>query len=198
MKFVMRHKKAFIALIVLGIGIYFISRAGFFSATIPPEFEEARLRGALISEAIVNLSRESVSVLEKVNELDEKRDFTEALNMTSDLLKQSGEIRNKAVELSGELEKMTQALSKINSFEARQAALEAISNRLALIARLVNYSAYFSDLLNALNARFSGASGDHQVEAIIGQINAEITAINNFNAQAGQAMERFDAIVKGN
>jgi len=193
----MRYKKTFIALVVVGIGAYFVSRAGVFSpSVVPPEFESARLQGALIAEAIVGLSKKSASSLEAINKLDQDRDFTEASNRAAELIEQSREIRNKAVELSGELEKMTAALSKINSFEARQAALESISSRLALINRLINYSAYLSELQAALDSRFSGVPGDRKIETIVNQINSEVNAINNFNTQAGRSMERFDEIVK--
>jgi len=196
MKFFMRYKKTTLAALVIGVGIYFVSRAGFSRTTVPPEFEQARLQGALIAENIVGLSRQSADSLQKVNEFDQQGNFAEASNLTQELIKQSQDIRNKAVELSGQLEKMTQALSKINSFEARQAALESITNRLALINRLINYSASLGDLLGALSARFSGNPGKHDVQSIVNQINAEATAINNFNLQAGQAMERFDRIIK--
>ena len=199
MKFVMRHKRWFIALVALGLGVYFVGKAGFFGPTIPSEFESARLQGALIAESIVSLSKKSTESLRHVNELEAQSNFTEASNLIADLVKESQEIRRKAVELSGELERMTQALSSINSFDARQAALESIANRLALINRLINYSSYLSDLLNVLDKRFSGDPGNGQeIETLVSQINAEVIAINSFNEQAGQAMSRFDAVIRGN
>lgn len=117
------------------------------------------------------------------------------MELTEKVIQQSKDIRSQAVELSDQVSKMTQALSSIRSFEARQAALEAISSRLAMISRLINYSDYLNQLLSILQARFSGQPGDHRVASIILQINAEVTAINNFNNQATQAMQRFDKIV---
>ena len=92
---------------------------------------------------------------------------------------------------------MTKALSELKSFEARQAALEAISNHLALISRLVNYSGYLGQLLEALRGRFTGSGiQGSQVSTLVNQINTEVTAINSFNNQAVQAMQRFDNLVR--
>ncbi len=109
----------------------------------------------------------------------------------------ASELRNEAVKLSQELEKMTRALSDLSSFEARQAALEAISNHLAVISRLVNYSGYLSKLLEVLSDRFTGNLSDgSQVSLLVDQINAEVNAINSFSSQATEAMRRFDELVR--
>lgn len=161
------------------------------------EFSDARLQGAIISQNIVNLSGRSVADLEAINQLDKSGNFTEALNLVTAAISRSQGIRDEALKLSAELEKMTRSLSDLKSFEARQAALEAISNHLALISRLVNYSGYLSQLLEVLRGRFtgSGAQGS-QVSALVSQMNTEVTAINSFNNQAIQAMQRFDNLAR--
>ncbi|MBM3256902.1 MAG: hypothetical protein FJY98_01035 [Candidatus Liptonbacteria bacterium] len=186
---------AIFAFIVLGG--YGVSRLFSFSRTIPSEFQDARLRGALIAQNIVNLSNDSAKNLEKINELDKKGQFTEALSITTAAAKQSADIRDQAVALADEIGNMTKALSGIQDFGARQAALESIASRLALLNRLINYSNYLSELTQALEARFKGVPGAaRQVAVIVNQINAEVQAINTFNSQAGQAMDRFDSITK--
>lgn len=183
------------ALIV--IGGYGASRLFSSSRSVPSEFQDARLRGALIAQNIVNLSNSSAKNLEKISDLDRKGQFSEALAITSDAAKQSADIRDQAVALADEIGNMTKALSGIQSFEARQAALESIASRLALLNRLINYSNYLSELAQALEARFRGApEAAKQVAVLVNQINAEVKAINSFNSQAGQAMDRFDTIVK--
>lgn len=163
---------------------------------VPQAFTDARLKGALISQNIVNLSNESTLDLAKISEYDTRGNYTEALNLTTDVIKQSQEIRDQAVELSGQVEEMTKALSDLGSLDARQAALESISNRLALLSRLINYSGYLGQLLDVLQNHFIGKTyNDHDVSLLIDQINAEVRAINSFNSQAGQAMDRFDKIV---
>lgn len=165
------------------------------SGAVPKDFTDARLQGALIAQNIVTLSNQATEDLVKISEFDRARDFDAALELTGGVILQSQEIRDQAVALSSEIEKMTRALPDIDSPEARQAALESITGRLALISRLINYSAYLSQLLDTLRAHFSGTSSSKKVAAIIEQINGEVRAINNFNNQAVQAMERFDKFV---
>jgi len=185
-----------LVVLFLGGGGYFLSRFFDFSAGIPPQFVDARFQGALIAQNIVNLSNESVLDLVEINKFDQSKNFTEAINLTTEVVKQSQEIRDQAVELSSQVEIMTKALSEITSFEARQAALEAIASRLALISRLINYSGYLGQLLDTLRIRFDGGKvKSGEVTLLIDQINAEVRAINAFNNQSTQAMERFDAIV---
>ncbi len=179
------------ALIFTGVlGFRFISWE-----SIPQDFVDARIQGAIISQNIVGLSNQSTNDLEKISQLDQQGNFVEASNVVVETIKKSKDIRSQAVELSNQVSKMTTSLSDIDSFEARQAALEAISSRLALISRLINYSEYLNQLLQALQTKFARQSGGSNVESIITQINAEVTAINSFNGQATQAMNRFDAIV---
>ncbi|MDO8663985.1 MAG: hypothetical protein Q7K44_00310 [Candidatus Liptonbacteria bacterium] len=180
-----------IAVVVVGtLGFRFLS-----SSAVPQDFIDARIQGAIIAQNIVGLSNQSVNDLEKINQLDQQGNYVEATNVAIEAIQKSRDIRNQAVELSNQVSKMTVALSGIDSFEARQAALEAISNRLALIGKLINYSDYLAQLLQVLQTKFAGQRGDHNVEMIINQLNAEATAINSFNGQSTQAMNRFDAIV---
>jgi len=191
-----RRFKIALAAVIIAAGCYGAVRLWKFSAGIPQDFTDSRLQGALIAQNIVNLSNQSVSDLTKINDLDSSRKFADALKLTENVIKQGQEIRDQAVALSREIEKMTKALSDIDSLGARQAALESITNRLALISRLINYSGYLGQLLDTLRNRFAGnVLGDHQVAQLVGQINAEVQAINSFNSQAGQAMDRFDKIV---
>ncbi len=194
-----RRQRKFVilfAVIFVAGGGYAVSRIFGNSGGIPREFTDARLQGAIIAQNIVNLSNQSAADLQKINEYDAKGDSTNALNLTTAAIKQSQNIRDQAVSLSSEVETMTRSLSNIGSLDARQAALESIANRLALISRLINYSGYLGQLLEALQNHFAGkAQASTQVQALVDQINSEVNAINNFNAQAGQAMDRFDKIV---
>lgn len=191
-----RHTKIFLGTVVVMI-IGTLSLRFLSSNAVPQDFIDARVQGAIIAQNIVGLSNQSVNDLEKINQFDQQGNYTEATNVAIETIQKSKDIRNQAIELSNQVSKMTAALSGIDSFEARQAALEAISNRLALIGRLINYSDYLAQLLQALQAKFAGQRSNNNVEIIINQINAEVTAINSFNGQSTQAMNRFDAAVSG-
>jgi hypothetical protein len=194
-----RQTKIIIALGVLVVAGFVLARLNLSSATVPTEFSDARFQGALIAQDIVNLSNQMSGDLAKVQEFDHNQSTTEAINLTTELLQRSQEVRTHAVELSQQLEKMTAALSGVKSQDARAVALESIADRLALINRLINYSDYLAQLMTTLRDRFLGTArpaGAPNVATIVNQINSEVTAINNFNRQAGQAMDRFDDILK--
>ena len=185
---------AFVIVIVVGYGIalYWESQNA-----VPPDFTAARLQSAIIAQAIVNNSNQSTATLQTINQDDQKGDYTDALVLTNGLISQSQDMRNQAVALSNQIENMTRSLSGVKDFGAQQAALEAISSRLAVINQLVTYSGDLGNLLDTLQSRFTGTAGTNtQVEAEVNQINTDVNAINNFNAQAGQAMDKFDSIEK--
>lgn len=185
---------AFIILIVVGYGIalYWESRA-----KVPTNFTAARLQSAIIAQTIVNNSNQSTATLEKINQDDQQGNYADALTLTNGLITQSQDMRNQAVDLSNQVEEMTKALSGVKDLNAQQAALEAISSRLAVINQLVNYSGDLGKLLNVLQTRFTGTAGTSaQVQTLVSQINTDVNAINNFNAQSGQAMDKFDKIEK--
>ena len=140
----------FILILIGGYtGITLWKNAG---ATVPPELSDARVQGALISENIVNLAVKSSEDLSAINELDKKGKYAEALALTGEVIKQSQEIRDKAVALSDQIGIMTKSLSDVHSLEARQALLDSITSRLALVSRLINYSAYLAQLLDVLRS----------------------------------------------
>ncbi len=162
---------------------------------IPQSFTDARLKGAAIAENIVNMSSSSTAELAQVNTLDAKGNYTDALTMTTDLVTQSQALRDQAVQLSNQIGAMTQALSLVNSLDARQAALEGIADQLALINQLINYSGDLDKLLLTLQNHFTNKAWQpNDVVSEINAINADVTAINNFNSQATQAMQKFDTI----
>ncbi len=187
---------AFIILVALGYGLAIFWQS---QNKVPADFTAARLQGAIIAQTIVNTSNQSTAALEQINKYDQQGNYTAALASTTDLINQSAGLRDEAVQLSAQVSQMTKDLSSINSGAAQQAALESISSRLALINELITYSNDLDRLLTVLQARFSGTlEPNGVVQGLVNQINTDVNAINNFNAQAGQAMDKFDSIEKGN
>jgi hypothetical protein len=183
---------AFVVVVAAGFAfaVYWQSRN-----QVPTAFETARDQGAIIAESIVATSNTSTAELAQVDQYDKQGDYTDALKLTQGLVSDSQNLRNQAVDLSNQVEAMTQALPSVSSLTAQQDALEAISSDLALINELVNYSGDLGKLLDTLQARFSGASGTaSEVTDEVTQINTDINAINNFNNQATTAMQAFDKI----
>jgi hypothetical protein len=182
----------FIVILALGSGLFVLFQA---QSQVPTSFTAARTQGAVIAQNIVNLSDQSTADLEQVNQYDKQGDYTDALTLTTTIANQSQQLRDQAVQLSNQISSMTQGLSDISSFPAQQAALESISSRLALINELVNYSADINKLLDVLRGHFTGTTQDGtQVQALVNQINTDVNAINNFNAQANASMDTFDKL----
>ncbi len=182
----------FIAIIVAGYALAFYWQT---RNRVPLAFVNARGQGAIIAQSIVSTSNGSTATLEKIDQYDKEGNYAQALTLTQGLVSQSQDLRNQAINLSNQIEAMTQSLSGIKDFAAQQDALEAISSHLALINQLINYSGDLGKLLDTLQARFSGqAWTSGEVTSQVAQINIDINAINNFNNQAQQAMQAFDKI----
>jgi len=180
---------AFIILIIVGYGLALFWKA---ENKVPAQFTAARLQGAIIAQTIVNNSNQSTDELQAINKGDQDGNYSAALASTTDLISQSAGLRTEAIQLSAQVGQMTSDLPDITSQPAQQAALESISSRLAVINEL-------DHLLTVLQSRFSGTPvPNDEVTGIVNQINTDVNAINNFNAQAGQAMDQFDTIEKGN
>jgi hypothetical protein len=183
----------FLALIIVGAATaWFSSRKN----GVPAGFASARQQGALIAQNIVDLSNQSTNDLTQVNSLDKSGDYTNALVITTNIITKNQTLHDQALSLSGQIEAMAKSLPDISSSDARQAALDAISSRLALVSELINYSGDLEHLLVTLQGHFTGASikaGD--VQAIVNQINTDVNAINNFNNQAQQSMVQFDTLM---
>ena len=181
---------AFAAILVVGYAIFRIVAA---ATATPQDFVDARMKGGQIAQDIVSISGELKDQLAQINELDKQGRYAEALAKVTDVANRTQDIRAKAVELSGQLQIMTSALPKINNDDAKQAVLDSVSNRLALLSRLINYSDDVYQLLSVLRNKFSGVwQQPGQVATLVGEINAEVTSINAFNQSAMAAMSRFD------
>lgn len=189
-----RTKVIAVFLAIIGVGAttaWFSSR----KSGVPADFTTARQQGALIAQNIVDLSNQSTDDLTRVNAFDKSGDYTNALVLTTNIITKNQTLHDQAVSLSGQIEEMAKSLPEISSAEARQAALDAISSRLALVSELISYSGDLEHLLVTLQGHFTGASikpGD--VQTIVDQINTDVNAINNFNSQAQGSMVKFDAL----
>jgi hypothetical protein len=188
----MKVLSVFIAIILVGaITAWFSNRA----AGVPQNFAQARQQGALIAQSIVNLSDQSANDLAEVNTMDTSGHYAQALALTTNIIAKNQSIHDQAVSLSSQIKIMAESLPGITSPTAQQAALNAISSRLALVSELINYSNDLERLLTTLQRHFSGAPvTPGEVKAIVDQINTDVNAINNFNNQAQKAMVQFDAL----
>jgi hypothetical protein len=185
---------AFIILVAVGYGLvlFWQSQNG-----VPASFTAARIQGAIIAQTIVNDSNQSTDELNAINKYDQEGDYTDALASTTALINQSAGLRNEAVQLAAQVQQMSTDIPNIKSSDAQQAAVQSMTNRLAVINELITYSNDLDHLLAVLQSRFSGTPQPNtEVANIVSQINADVNMINNFNTNAGQAMDKFDSIEK--
>lgn len=193
-----KNKKLYILLILIGSLVYgltkLISSGNVF---ISQEFDFNRKQSALIAQDIVNLSTEIKNDISKINNLDEEKKYKEAFNLLNETNLKILNIRQKAVELSRSLEIMAKELNNIKAKGNEILAISAITHRLTIISRLINYSDYLFQLNLALQKRFYGADNKEEIETLIKKINNEVIAINETNQKANEAMQKFDeAILK--
>ena len=161
--------------------------------SIPPEFNEARERGAKISKDIVSHYSQSAVMLREISELDSKGEYLEGLKIVLDQIEVNAEARSKAQSLATELEKMTRAASLISSQSLRAKALEAVSIEINLVTQLVAYNEYTNQLLDALRSKFISEPERTAVEDIISQMNSAASEINLLNEKFNAIMKEFDA-----
>ena len=185
---------AFIIIVAVGCGLVLFWQ---WQNGVPASFTAARVQGAIIAQTIVNDSNQSTDELNAINKYDQEGDYTDALASTTALINQSAGLRNEAVQLAAQVQQMSTDIPYIKSTDAQQAAVQSMTNRLAVINELITYSNDLDHLLAVLQSRFSGTPQPNtEVANIVAQINADVNMINNFNTQAGQAMDKFDSIEK--
>jgi chromosome segregation ATPase len=196
MKPIYRRILIFVVAIVVIAGVYFGYRLLIASQrSVPQEFSEARSQGAAVSEKIVSNSNQIASL---VAQLGSPTSTPKQVSSTlGEVTTKVSQVRGQAVELAGTLEQMTKAVQDIRSEEARQFALDAISNRLTLVSHLITYTDAVSRLAIAIRQRLeTGARNSGEIDKLIKEINAEIAAVNRLSSLADEAMFRFDELLR--
>lgn len=190
-----RRLRIFIVFLFIVLAVYLIARIFFFDVKkVPNDFLKARQEASLVANNIVVLSNESVGDLGKIYELDKKGNYEEALSLLANELERNRQAREKAVELSAQLEKMARAVPEISPASASQSAIQAISSETALISRLITYNDYLFQLLEILRSKFLGETknSSEQISELINKINDEVKAINELDRKFNEVMEKFD------
>jgi hypothetical protein len=197
-KMKLKTKTIFVALILIVLVAAFFAIQPLLSTRefIPEEFISAKTRGAEISQKILVLSNASLGGLEQISDLDKAKNYPEAVILISKELTRNREIREEAIKLARQLEKMAGEISRILPAKARQTATEAVSYEVALVSRLISYNDYFNQLFDVLMQKFkySADGTNDEVQNLINKINDETRAINELNAKFNSAMTEFDKI----
>jgi hypothetical protein len=196
MRFLKSKKFYLIFALSILIGYGLIKLFSFNTVNIPEAFNSSRMQTALISEDIINLSNQIKTGVLKVNELEGKKDYKGAFNTLSEINLKILNVREKAFELSKDLQTMTLELNNIKAGGAEKFALASITNRVTIINHLINYTDYLSQLNLALEKRFYGKDNKDEILSLINKINAEVDAINEANEKAKADIQKFDEALK--
>lgn len=182
--------------VIGGFFIIYILVAGI--KYIPQDFIEAKARGAEIAQRIVELSDASLTGLTQIGDFDKAKNYPQAVILVSNELVQNRKIREEAIKLASQLEKMAANLPKIKPAKARQITSEAMGYEVALVSRLISYNDYFNQLFDVLIQKFKEVADEtnNQTQELINKINDETQAINELNAKFNSTMADFDRIFK--
>ena len=190
-----KQVKIFIAFAIAILVVYFL--AYYFASDdvkqVPSEFLKARQEAATIAKEIVGLSNQTANNIPEISNLEKQIKYDDALNLLTTELDRNRQAREKAIDLSKQLEIMAKNISSIKPDSSSQIALKAVSSETALISRLIVYNDYLLKLLEALEKRILGSSNiDGEISELINKTNEEARAINNLDREFNNLMEEFD------
>lgn len=190
-----RRAKITIVFLLIVSAVYLLAR--FFTPEIknvPEEFLKARQEASLIAKDIIGLSGQTAGNIAVISEFDKEAKYSDALNLISQELERNRQAREKAIELSKQLESMIKNIPKISPASASQAALEALTSETALISRLISYNDYLVQLMDILKKKFlfQEKDGNGRVLELINKINEEARMINELDKNFNKSMDKFD------
>ncbi|MFA5098787.1 MAG: hypothetical protein WC461_01025 [Candidatus Paceibacterota bacterium] len=159
---------------------------------VPSDFLQARQQASIIASEIVGISGQSTNTLSQISQLDKDGKYTEALILVSQELERNKESRDKAINLSVQLETMTKNLSAISPDSASRTALEAIASETSLISKLIDYNDDLTKLLEILQNKFLGKYSGDKISELVAKINDDIKVINELNRKFNDVMKNFD------
>ncbi|MHB9019647.1 MAG: hypothetical protein ACYC3G_02090 [Minisyncoccota bacterium] len=164
---------------------------------VPENFIEAREKSSGIASELVVLLDSSVKNLDKISVEDRAGRFSSALELVEQETEKIEKVRTLALELSSELNSMAQAVQGIEPVNAKNIALEAVTQEVSLIGHLINYNAYFAGLLSTLKMKFvdDNKYDSSDVQNFINNMNKEKDEVNSINGSFNQKLREFDSAI---
>ncbi len=192
-----RNKNIFVAvflIIFLIVAAVFLLLQAKTEEDLPDSFLEANAAASQISRFITNSTNESVKKLEEINLEHKAGNYEKAFYMTIEEIKKNNQVREQALLLSNELQKMAASAQDIKSPKAQQLIIQAISSEIALVTHLLIYNEYWNLLLENLKNKFLGLSPEFsevKTSELIEKINNEVVTINELNRKYHTLIEEF-------
>ncbi len=175
------------------IGAFLLIRGG--KIEVPASFTEARNNGAEISKFINTFSEEAKAGFQTIEKEDREGNYVRALDLTIIEVERLQQARVKSVELLGELQKMTASLGDIKSTELQSVGMQAVSNEVLLVERLIAYNEHLKELLDVLRVKYSSYEPqkfDASTNDLVEKINDDVNEINQLNRKYQTLIGEFD------
>ena len=192
-----KSTKAIVWSIILIVLAYFLVRYIIIGPkSVPEVFLSARADGAALALEIAKLSNESTEKLAEISKKDRDFDFVSARALVSKELLRNKELKEKALALSNELARMAENLSHVQPRSARELGAEAIGYEVALVSRLIAYSAQAEEIFELLKDKYAGGEfyPNSEVNKYIDELNATARTINIFNRAFEETLKKFDEV----
>jgi hypothetical protein len=183
-----------VALSVLAFGLPYIQKR----APLPTGFSESRSRAAEISRDIVSLSNETNDKVKALSALDPKKDKAQATALVADAKAKNNEAYAKAVDLSKELEGMSNSFKGIKSLDLQRIMYDGIAVEIALVTEFIQYTKDFNGFLEAVSAFLANPTPEHKLAVQAGEsaVNTRVTNINRLNDEFLKRMDEFEKALK--
>lgn len=167
-------------------------------APLPQGFPEARTRAGQISQDIVMLSNQTNENLKALSALDPKKDKTRADELINDARNKNQAAYTKAVELSTELQKMSESFRGIQSLSLQRVVYEAIAIEISLVTEFIQYTEDFNIFLEVVSVFLADGSAENKIKVQNAErvVNQRITNINQLNDAFLSQMEKFEKAVR--
>jgi hypothetical protein len=166
-------------------------------APLPEGFPEARMRAGQISQDIVMLSNQTNENLKALAALDPKKDKARADELINDARNKNQAAYTKAVELSGELQRMSESFRGIQSLSLQRIVYEAIALEISLVTEFIQYTKDFNNFLEVVSAFLADGSAENKIKVQNAErvVNQRITNINQLNSAFLSQMEKFEKAI---
>jgi hypothetical protein len=183
-----------VALSALAFGLPYIQKR----APLPTGFSESRSRAAEISRDIVSLSNETNDKVKALSALDPKKDKAQATALVADAKAKNNEAYAKAVDLSKELEGMSNSFKGIKSLDLQRIMYDGIAVEIALVTEFIQYTKDFNGFLEAVSAFLANPTPEHKLAVQAGEsaVNTRVTNINRLNEEFLKRMDEFEKALK--
>jgi hypothetical protein len=89
---------------------------------------------------------------------------------------------------------MAKTSNLINSGRARGYALQAITNSVAMVSRMISYNDSLDQLFQAIDAKINGQDSGPEARAISASLNNDAKTINQLNAEFNAQLRKFDNV----